>query len=230
MKYERMEPARFLERPNRFVAYVQTHAGREICHVKNTGRCAELLIPGADILVQRSDNIKRKTALDLIGVYKGERLINMDSQAPNQVAEEWIREGGLFPGASFVRREMKYRSSRFDLYIEEMGRKIFLEVKGVTLERGGIAMFPDAPTERGIKHLNELCGCIREGYEAYVLFVIQMKGVACFIPNMATAPEFGQALVRAQKAGVRLMARDCVVTVDTLKIRDEVEIQLPPDL
>lgn len=229
MKYERMEPAEFLERPNRFVAYVRTRAGREVCHVKNTGRCAELLVPGADILVQRTDRQKRKTALDLIGVYKGGRLINMDSQAPNQVAEEWIREGGLFKDASFLRREMKYHNSRFDLYIEEKGKKIFLEVKGVTLERDGTAMFPDAPTERGIKHLNELCDCIREGYEAYVLFVIQMEGVACFAPNMATAPEFGQALLRAQKAGVHLLARDCVVTTDTLKIRDEVKIKLPPD-
>ena len=222
MKYERMEPAEFLERPNRFVAYVRTRAGREVCHVKNTGRCAELLVPGADILVQRTDRQKRKTALDLIGVYKGGRLINMDSQAPNQVAEEWIREGGLFKDASFIRREMKYHNSRFDLYIEEKGRKIFLEVKGVTLERDGTAMFPDAPTERGIKHLDELAQAVRYGYAAAVIFVIQMRGVTRFTPNRRTHAAFAEALRRAQQAGVQVLAYDCDVTPDGLSLGKQI--------
>lgn len=226
MRYEGILPARFLERPNRFVAYVETERGREICHVKNTGRCAELLIPGAKLYVQRVSNPARKTALDLIGVRKGDRLINMDSQAPNQAVEEWLRAGHLFSDAHLIQREKKFRNSRFDFYVETPTGRSYLEVKGVTLEDKGIARFPDAPTERGIKHLRELAECIREGYGAYVLFVIQMEGVRYFTPNMDTAPEFGEALAAAGRAGVNLLAYDCRITENTMELNNQVPIYI----
>lgn len=177
MKYERIEIGRFIERPNRFIAYVEIAGKKETVHVKNTGRCAELLTPNASVYVQRAENPDRKTQWDLIGVKKGKRMINMDSQIPNKVVEEWIKQGNLFPDAIVIRPEKTYRKSRFDLYVEEGDRKIFVEVKGVTLEENGIVKFPDAPTERGIKHIEELCEATKEGYEAYIFFVIQMKGV-----------------------------------------------------
>ena len=166
MKYERIEIGRFIERPNRFIAYVEIAGKKETVHVKNTGRCAELLTPNASVYVQRAENPDRKTQWDLIGVKKGKRMINMDSQIPNKVAEEWIKQGNLFPDAIVIRPEKTYRKSRFDLYVEEGDRKIFVEVKGVTLEENGIVKFPDAPTERGIKHIEELCEATKEGYEA----------------------------------------------------------------
>ena len=184
MKYERIEIGRFIERPNRFIAYVEIAGKKETVHVKNTGRCAELLTPNASVYVQRAENPDRKTQWDLIGVKKGKRMINMDSQIPNKVVEEWIKQGNLFPDATMIRPEKTYRKSRFDLYVEEGDRKIFVEVKGVTLEENGIVKFPDAPTERGIKHIEELCEATKEGYEAYIFFVIQMKGVRYFTPNM----------------------------------------------
>ena len=186
MKYERIEIGRFIERPNRFIAYVEIAGKKETVHVKNTGRCAELLTPNASVYVQRAENPDRKTQWDLIGVKKGKRMINMDSQIPNKVVEEWIKQGNLFPDAIVIRPEKTYRKSRFDLYVEEGDRKIFVEVKGVTLEENGIVKFPDAPTERGIKHIEELCEATKEGYEAYIFFVIQMKGVRYFTPNMET--------------------------------------------
>ena len=194
MKYERIEIGRFIERPNRFIAYVEIAGKKETVHVKNTGRCAELLTPNASVYVQRAENPDRKTQWDLIGVKKGKRMINMDSQIPNKVVEEWIKQGNLFPDAIVIRPEKTYRKSRFDLYVEEGDRKIFVEVKGVTLEENGIVKFPDAPTERGIKHIEELCEATKEGYEAYIFFVIQMKGVRYFTPNMETQPAFGEAL------------------------------------
>ena len=186
MKYKNMEPARFLERPNRFVAYVEQAGKREICHVKNTGRCKELLYPGAELYVQRSENPNRKTPIDLIVVRKGEELINMDSQAPNKVVEEWLREGHLCSKEAKIKPECKYGNSRFDFYIEDGERRIFMEVKGVTLEEDGVARFPDAPTERGVKHLKELAECRKAGYEAYVFFVVQMKGIQRLEPNDRT--------------------------------------------
>ena len=198
MKYERIEIGRFIERPNRFIAYVEIAGKKETVHVKNTGRCAELLTPNASVYVQRAENPDRKTQWDLIGVKKGKRMINMDSQIPNKVVEEWIKQGNLFPDAIVIRPEKTYRKSRFDLYVEEGDRKIFVEVKGVTLEENGIVKFPDAPTERGIKHIEELCEATKEGYEAYIFFVIQMKGVRYFTPNMETQPTFGEALKRAK--------------------------------
>ena len=226
MRYEKMEPAVFLERPNRFVAYVERAGRREICHVKNTGRCRELLVPGAELYVQRSDNPARKTALDLIAVKKGSQWVNMDSQAPNKAAGEWLRQGGLGCRKITIRPEYKYGDSRFDFFLEADGRKAFMEVKGVTLEEDGIARFPDAPTERGVKHIRELIRCLDAGYEAYVFFVIQMKGVRAFEPNDRTHPAFGEALREAAKKGVQILAYDCVVRPDEMSIDQRIEVWL----
>lgn len=226
MRYEKMEPAVFLERPNRFVAYVERAGRREICHVKNTGRCRELLVPGAELYVQRSDNPARKTALDLIAVKKGSQWVNMDSQAPNKAAAEWLRQGGLGCREITIRPEYKYGDSRFDFFLEADGRKAFMEVKGVTLEEDGIARFPDAPTERGVKHIRELIRCLNAGYEAYVFFVIQMKGVRAFEPNDRTHPAFGEALREAAKKGVQILAYDCVVRPDEMSIDQRIEVWL----
>ena len=224
MKYERIETGKFIERPNRFIAYVEIAGQKETVHVKNTGRCAELLQPGATVYVQKADNPERKTQWDLIGVKKGKRMINMDSQIPNKVVEEWIRKGNLFPHATLIRPETTYKQSRFDLYVEEGERKIFIEVKGVTLEIDGVVKFPDAPTERGVKHIKELCEALEDGYEAYVFFVIQMKGVKYFTPNMVTHAAFGDALRNAQEQGVRILAYDCKVGKDSIEIHKEVPV------
>lgn len=226
MKYFNMEQAVFKSRPNRFIAYVETEQGEEICHVKNTGRCRELLPPNAVVYVQRNDNPARKTKLDLIGVRKKEYLINMDSQAPNQAVKEWLQAGNLFSEEAKIYPERTYGESRFDFYIEDGDRKIFMEVKGVTLEEDGVCRFPDAPTERGVKHIRELQKCLEEGYEAYILFVIQMSPVKYLEPNDETHPAFGEALREAAGAGVRVMARDCLITEDSMEIRNEVEVRL----
>lgn len=226
MKYIHMEQAVFIERPNRFIAYVEQAGKREICHVKNTGRCRELLVPGAEIYVQRQSNAARKTPLDLIAVKKGERLINIDSQAPNKAAAEWLRTSGMFGPGAVIKPECRYGNSRFDFYIENGERKAFMEVKGVTLEEEGIVRFPDAPTERGVKHLEELTVCKKAGYEAYVFFVIQMKGVRWMEPNDLTHPAFGETLRKASSEGVIVMARDCIVEPDALLIDEKVEVRL----
>lgn len=226
MRYDNMEDAVFLERPNRFVAYVEQAGRREICHVKNTGRCRELLVPGAELRVQRSDNPARKTALDLISVKKDGKWINMDSQAPNKAAAEWLKAGGLGSREIQIRPECRYGNSRFDFYLELQGRKAFMEVKGVTLEENGRALFPDAPTERGLRHLEELADCRRAGYDAYVLFVIQMKGVYSFSPNDRTQPDFGKALKAAAAQGVQILAYDCMVLPDEMTIDQRIEVCL----
>lgn len=226
MEYERIVKGRFLKRPNRFLAYVDIFGQRETVHVKNTGRCAELLVPGAEVYVQRSENPDRKTAWDLIAVEKEGRMINMDSQVTNKVVREWIEAGNLFSKPSLIKEEQTYRNSRFDLYVETESTKAFIEVKGVTLEENGAVRFPDAPTERGVKHLEELCRAVADGYEAYLFFVVQMKDVRYFTPNRETHPEFGEALDRARKAGVRIAAFDCEVEPDTICIRKEVPVVL----
>lgn len=230
MKYEHTEKAIFLERPNRFIAYVNLDGRTETVHVKNTGRCKELLIPGTEIILEKSGNPARKTKYDLISVRKGNRWINMDSQIPNKAAEEWLLKDSLFPEEIQIRREKTFGNSRFDLYVESSRRKAFMEVKGVTLEENNIARFPDAPTQRGLKHVEELTHCIRDGYEAYLLFVIQMKGITCFEPNWNTHPEFGEALIDAQNAGVKLLAYDCFVTENLMEIRDPVPINLKKEI
>ncbi len=226
MKYQNIERAVFIERPNRFIAYVETDRGREICHVKNTGRCRELLIPDATVYVQRNDNPSRKTKLDLIGVQKNQYLINMDSQAPNDAVKEWLMAGNLFSAQARIYSEKTYGDSRFDFYIEDGERKAFMEVKGVTLEIDGVCRFPDAPTERGVKHIKELVKCMEDGYEAYILFVIQMSPVKYLEPNDITHQAFGDALREAFKAGVHVMARDCRITADCMEIMNEVEVRL----
>lgn len=226
MKYDRIRKAVFLERPNRFIAFAELDGVRETVHVKNTGRCAELLVPGAEIYVQESDNPERKTRWDLIAVRKGERLINMDSQIPNSVVREWIEEGNLFGVPDVVKPETTYGSSRFDLYVEAGGRKIFIEVKGVTLEENGVCRFPDAPSDRAVKHVEELIRAKKEGYETYIFFVIQMKGVRYFTPNRDTHPEFADALEKAAAAGVKLVAYDCEVEPDSICISEPADIVL----
>ena len=217
MRYEHMVPGIFLRRPNRFIAYVELGGEETICHVKNTGRCRELLIPGTQVWCQHWDKPERKTKYDLICVQKGARCINMDSQAPNTAAKEWLLGGGLGE-ISQLKPEQKWGDSRFDFSFQKDGRLCFLEVKGVTLEHDGICAFPDAPTQRGAKHLQELTCLAQQGYGAYVLFVIQMEGVKYLHPNDQTDPAFGKALRQAAAAGVQVMAVDCRVTPDSMII------------
>ncbi len=226
MKYDNMMPAIFLERPNRFIAYADLNGKRVKCHVKNTGRCRELLIPGTPVILQyhpHAVSSGRKTEFSLINVYKAmadkAELVNLDSQAPNQAAWEWLSQGRL-PGITVtkIRREVQFGSSRIDLAFEADGIPAFMEVKGVTLEQEGIARFPDAPTERGIKHLKELERAASEGCLAYALFVIAMKGVRAFEPNRAAHPEFADALSHAASHGVKILACDCLVTQDSLDL------------
>jgi sugar fermentation stimulation protein A len=226
MIYENIKKAKFINRPNRFIANIEIDGEHEVCHVKNTGRCKELLTEGVDIYVQEFNNSSRKTKYDLISVYKEDRLINIDSQAPNKVFYEYLINGFLFQNIKLIKPERKYKTSRFDFYIETDEKKIFVEVKGVTLEEDGVVMFPDAPTERGLKHLNELADCIEEGYDAYVCFVIQMKDVLYFTPNYITHKEFGETLKDVKKKGVNIIALDCDVTKDRLSLRSMVDVKL----
>lgn len=226
MQYGKILPARFLSRPNRFVARVEAEGEELVCHVKNTGRCRELLVPGATVWLEESPNPSRKTKFDLIAVEKGERLINMDAQAPNKVFGEWAAAGGFREGLTLLRPETTYGSSRFDFYWESSKSRGFVEVKGVTLEEDGMVRFPDAPTLRGVKHLDELVKAHEAGYEAAVCFVIQMEDVRWFAPNDVTHPEFGQALRKAAAAGVEILAMDCAVTPQSLTIGKSVPIRL----
>ncbi len=225
MKYRKMIPAKFLERPNRFIAYVDIAGKRTKVHVKNTGRCKELLQENATVYLEESDNKERSTAYDLVVVDKAGRLINMDSNAPNKVVGEWLEAGGLYEDVSLVKPEKTYGNSRFDFYVESAsGKKAFLEVKGVTLEEDNVAAFPDAPSERAVKHVEELITAHQEGYEAYLVFVVQMKGVVRVEPNWSTQPAFGEALRRARKEGVRLLSYDCLVEQDSLQIDEPVPV------
>lgn len=225
MHYDRMVPAVFLSRPNRFIAHVEIQGKEEIVHVKNTGRCRELLQPGTQVWCQESANPNRKTRFDLITVRKDHRLINMDSQAPNIAAGGWLRAGGLGEIRN-LKAESFHGDSRFDFSFEKDGKLCFLEVKGVTLENDGVCAFPDAPTERGVKHLKGLTRLVREGYGAYVLFVIQMPDVKYLHPNDATDPAFGAALREAALSGVQVLAMDCAVTEDIMEIRLPVLVKL----
>lgn len=228
MKYENIKEAVFIERPNRFIANVCIDGKEEKVHVKNTGRCRELLIKGCRVFLEESKNSARKTKYSLVAVYKGERIINMDSQIPNYVAEEALKKGIIkeIGIPDFVKREVKYSQSRFDIYYEKDGRKGFIEVKGVTLEKNGEVLFPDAPTERGTKHIKELIKAKKEGYEAAVLFVIQMKDVSFFAPNAETDKDFSQALKNAKEEGVNILAYDCDVKEDEIVLKDKVEVRV----
>ncbi len=229
MKYDHIVKGKFIERPNRFIAYVNVEGEKENpqkVHVKNTGRCRELLIPGVDVYLEKSDNPNRKTKYDLVKVVKGNCLVNMDSQAPNQVVGEWLREKQLYKDTTLVVSEKTYGNSRFDFYVEGDGKKAWIEVKGVTLERDGAALFPDAPSERAVKHVEHLIKAREEGYEAYIILVIQMRYVKYFTPNRETHPQFAEVLEKAEKAGVQIMAFDCRVTEDEVSINQPVEVRL----
>lgn len=230
MTYDNIVPGRFIARPNRFIAHVEVGGEEVVAHVKNTGRCKELLVPGAVVylLDWGAEHAGRKTRYDLIAVEKGPLLINMDSQAPNKVFAEWVKAGGFVPGLTLLKPEAKWGNSRFDFYWEAGARRGFTEVKGVTLEENGRARFPDAPTLRGVKHLEELILARKEGYETAVCFVIQMEGMKRFSPNDATHPQFGDALRKADAAGVRVLAMECHVTPDTLEIARPVPVVLEP--
>ncbi len=225
MHYNDMVSGIFRNRPNRFIAHVEIGGEEVVCHVKNTGRCRELLVPGAKAWCQHWDVPTRKTKYDLIAVQKGQRLINMDSQAPNAAAKEWLQAGGL-GDISDLRPETVHGDSRFDFSFVKDGKKCFLEVKGVTLENDGVCAFPDAPTQRGVKHLQGLTKAAQAGYGAYVLFVIQMTDVKYLHPNDVTDPVFGAALRQAEQAGVKLIAMDCHVTSDTMTIDKPVPVKL----
>lgn len=229
MKYQNIQEGRFLERPNRFIAYVNIAGKREKVHVKNTGRCRELLVPDAVVYLEKSDNPNRSTTYDLVAVKKGERIINMDSQAPNKAALEWLREGGLFPNVKLVRPETVYGNSRFDFYLETEEERIFLEVKGVTLEDDNIVRFPDAPSDRAVKHVEELIKAKQDGYRVFVLFVIQMEGVKLFTPNRQTHAAFADALLEASRKGVEILAYECSITPDTMQITKPVPVILEKD-
>ncbi len=244
MEYKSITKGLFLSRPNRFIADVQIGGKVRQVHVKNTGRCRELLVHGAEVFLEKSDRPGRKTGYDLVAVKKGGRLINMDSTAPNQAVGEWLADGRLFPCVAEIRPETTYGSSRFDFYIRTAGggdrqgdktgreskaeKQILMEVKGVTLEQGGAALFPDAPSERAVKHVRELIQAKKEGYETYVLFVIQMTGVSYFMPNGETHPAFCQALWEAADSGVHILAYDCKVWESGVRLRSPVEIRRGP--
>lgn len=229
MKYNNIVSGRFLDRPNRFIAHVDIEGKEVICHVKNTGRCKELLIPGETtvFLEDHGDDTKRKTRYSLISVIKktnhGNIIINMDSQAPNKVVEEYLNSGDFIKNITYIKRETKYGDSRFDFYFEYKNEedkivKAFMEVKGVTLENDGIVKFPDAPTERGTKHIKELIKAIDDGYESYIMFVVQMERFNEFKANEETDKKFSDALEEAKEKGVNVIIKPCYVTRDTLKI------------
>ena len=226
MQYANIRSARFLSRPNRFIAKVDIDGREETVHVKNTGRCRELLVPGRTVWLEEGANPARKTGYDLIAVDKDGLLVNMDAQAPNRVFAEWAKAGNFVPGLTLLRPETVWGKSRFDFYWEAGDRRGFVEVKGCTLEEDGFCRFPDAPTERGVKHLNELTACMADGYEAAICFVIQMEGMKRFSPNDDTHPAFGDALRAAHAAGVRVLAPGCHVEPDRLEITHTVPVVL----
>ena len=223
MIYDNIVKGKFISRPNRFIANVEIMGKKEVVHVKNTGRCKELLTEGATVFCEKSNNPNRKTKYDLISVYKGERLINMDSQAPNKVFYEYLQSGKCYKDLTYIKGEYTYGDSRIDFYCESEKEKFLIEVKGVTLENEGVVMFPDAPTIRGIKHIDELIKAKEKGYRTAVAFVIQMDNVIYFTPNNEAHKDFADALKRAEKAGVEILCLDCIVTENTLKIKDKVE-------
>ena len=228
MKYEQIVMGRFLERPNRFIAYVDIPGvnDREKVHVKNTGRCKELLTPGAEVYLEKGTNPDRSTAYDLVAVQKGPRLVNMDSQAPNKVVGEWLLKEELISDITLIKPETTWGNSRFDFYVEAAGEKAFIEVKGVTLEKDDVVRFPDAPSERAVKHVEELIAAKKAGYKVYVIFVVQMKGAKYFTPNWDTHQGFGEALLKAREAGVEILALDCHVSPDSLEIADRVPVYM----
>ena len=211
MRYDNIHKGKFLSRPNRFIANVEIDGKAEVCHVKNTGRCKELLVEGCTVWLEHSDSESRKTAFDLVAVEKGDRLINMDSQAPNKAVGEWLREKMPFGEGFSVYPEKKYGNSRFDFYLES---------------QDSVVLFPDAPTLRGVKHIEELSHCLDEGYESYIMILVQMSNVKYFTPNYDTHPEFGEALEKASRKGVKILCYDCNVTHDSMTVGKPVKVKL----
>lgn len=228
MKYQNIIEGVFIDRPNRFIANVKIAGEVHKVHVKNTGRCKELLLPGARIFLEKANNLNRKTQFSLIGVYKDNMLINMDSQAPNQVVEEALREGRIkeIGKVDLLKRESRFGDSRFDFYYEKDGQAGYIEVKGVTLELDGIAMFPDAPTQRGAKHIRELIKAKEMGLNAAVIFVVQLSPATFFTPNWRQDMAFYEALKQAEAAGVTILAYDCFVSSDELRLQAPVLIKM----
>lgn len=226
MKYQNITEGRFLSRPNRFIANIEINGKVETCHIKNTGRLGELLVNGARVIVQDCQSSARKTRYDLIAVYKGNKLFNIDSQAPNKVFGEWVKTSDYFGKLKSVKAEQKFQSSRFDFLLETEERRIFVEVKGVTLEQDGVVLFPDAPTERGVKHIKELQNAVAEGFGAAICFVVKLDGAKYFTPNKNTHPEFCEALKAAKTAGVDILCVDCRVMPDSLEIKGFVPVKL----
>lgn len=225
MKYSNIYKGKFIERPNRFIAICEIDGKEEICHVKNTGRCRELLVKGATVYLEKSPNPNRKTQYDLVAVEKNGKLINMDSQIPNYVVVESLNK--IFNDITLVKQEYKYGNSRFDIYVETKTEKIFVEVKGVTLENDDVVRFPDAPTERGIKHLKELQKAVKEGYRACVVFLVQMQDVKYFEPNYETHPEFAKELKSAYDNGVEIFVFDSFVTPEEIAMNKRIELKMP---
>lgn len=223
MLYEDVIEARFISRTNRFIALAQVEERQVVCHVKNTGRLNELLLPGARVILSRSRNPARKTLFDLVSVYKGDMLVNIDSQAPNMAALPFLQN--RFPKATIL-REQRWEDSRLDFHAQSPDLSLYVEVKGCTLKKDGAALFPDAPTERGIKHLHSLISCVRKGHQGMVLFVIQMSNVLSFAPNDSTHAAFGEALRAAAQAGVQVLAYDCLVSKQGMSIHRPVEVVL----
>ncbi len=230
MNYHSISQATFLHRPNRFIAHVNLNGAEVVCHVKNTGRCRELLIPGCTVYLEHSDNPNRKTAYDLVAVEKitphGTLLINMDAQAPNQLFREWAEGGHFRPPLTLLKSEKTFGNSRFDFYWESSSSRGFVEVKGCTLEENGVCRFPDAPTERGVKHIYELISAKKQGYEATICVVVQMEGMHYFQPNDATHLAFGDALRQAEKAGLEVFALGCHVTPESLVFGEKIPVKL----
>ncbi len=226
MKYNNIVKAVFLQRLNRFVARVLVDGEEILCHVKNTGRCRELLKEGVTVYLEKSDNPSRKYQYSLITVDKGGRLVNMDSQAPNKAVYEFLSSGGFKKGIELIKPECTHGKSRFDFYIEYQGRRAFIEVKGVTLENENVVSFPDAPTQRGTRHVRELSALVEQGYECYIIFVVQMKDVAYFTPNRDHDPDFSKALKQAYEKGVEIHAFDCFISENEMRICNKVEIVL----
>lgn len=224
MFYKNIAAGKFISRPNRFIANVEIDGEIQVVHVKNTGRCRELLLPGSTVYCEKSDNPNRKTAYDLVAVEKGKLLINMDSQAPNVAFSEFIHDGSFKDGIEYIARERKYKNSRFDFYFKRKGKEYFAEVKGVTLEDDGVVLFPDAPTERGVKHLTELEDAVKNGYGGCVVFVVQLKEAKYFTPNRKTHPEFADKLKEVQKAGVEIFAYTCNVTPNSISLLSQISV------
>ncbi len=226
MKYQNIVKGSFAVRHNRFTATVIIDGKEELCHVKNTGRLRELLLPNAVCYLEKHDKAERKTKFSLIAVENENRVVNIDSTAPNKVFYEWVKAGKFVENPTLIKPEKTFGNSRFDCYIETAERKIFVEVKGVTLKRDKTALFPDAPTERGVKHLKELTECTKQGYEAYIFFVVAMKGTESFSPNRERHEVFAEALTECKKNGVNVIALDCNVTFDGMEIDREIEVVL----